>query len=63
VQPAPSTTFLDALPPLEPRPRPAQPPVEQAPTPGVRDELDAIRQELIEPAAQPKRGGFFRRRS
>lgn len=62
-QSQPASTFLDALPPLEQRPLPTQQPVAETPAPGVHDELDAIRQELLEPAAQPKRGGFFRRKS
>jgi hypothetical protein len=53
--------FLEALPPLEPRQSPQ--PTAQTQAPGVQDDLDAIRRELIEPAEQPKRGGLFRRRS
>lgn len=62
-QPPPASAFLDMLPPLEQRPPSTQQPVAQPPAPGVHDELDAIRQQLIEPADQPKRGGFFRRKS
>jgi hypothetical protein len=54
----------DSYPPQQPAPQEATPQemIAQNQDTGIQDELHAIRQELIEPPAQPKRG-FFRRRS